>query len=64
MLPEANASNALVFQAGTMRITYMMCIGFVMNLICISTTNVAINTYAETFFSVDFDKVPDWAVAS
>ena len=63
MLPVATAPNALVFQAGTMRNTYMMFIGFVMNWICIITTNIAINTYAETFFSVDFDKIPDWARA-
>ena len=60
MLPVATAPNALVFDASTMKNTFMMTIGFGMNIFCVSLTNLAINLYGEAIFE-DFDTIPDWA---
>jgi len=59
MLPVATAPNAIVFGASTMRTVDMMKAGFVMNLICILTTWVAMNTYGVAMFSLS--TYPEWA---
>jgi len=59
MLPVATAPNAIVFGASTMRTADMMKAGFVMNIICIATTWVAMNTYGVAMFSLD--SYPPWA---
>merc|ERR1719192_366074 len=59
MLPVATAPNAIVFGASTMRTADMMKAGFVMNIICIGTTWVAMNTYGVAMFSLD--SFPPWA---
>merc|ERR1712061_523993 len=59
MLPVATAPNAIVFGASTMRTADMMKAGFVMNIICIATTWVAMNTYGVAMFSLD--SFPPWA---
>jgi hypothetical protein len=62
MLPVATAPNALVHSKSTIKISYMMSVGFFMNLICIVTTNLAINLYGSGVFG-DFYKFPEWALA-
>ena len=60
MLPVATAPAAIVFEASTMTTSYMMRAGLPMNVICIVTTNIAINTYGSLMFGLD--GFPDWAV--
>ena len=43
MLPVATAPNALVFQASTMKGQTMIMIGFLMNIVCVTFTNVWIH---------------------
>ena len=62
MLPVATAPNAIVFQASTMRTSDMMKAGLPLNLICIITTNLAINTYGSLLFGLN--SFPEWAVES
>ncbi len=59
MLPVATAPNAIVFEAATMTTGYMMKAGLPMNIICILTTNLAINTYGSLIFALD--TFPEWA---
>ena len=59
MLPVATAPNALVFAASTMKSTFMMTIGFGLNLFCVIFTNLAMNLYGEAIFE-DFETIPDW----
>ena len=60
MLPVATAPNAIVYQASTMTTTDMMKAGLPMNIICIVTTNIAINTYGSLMFGLG--GFPEWAV--
>jgi len=60
MLPVATAPNALVFQASTMKGQTMIMIGFLMNIVCVTFTNVWIHFTGEYFFNEDFDGIPDW----
>merc|ERR1712083_927595 len=50
MLPVATAPNALVFQASTKGQTMIM-IGFLMNIVCLTFTNVWIHFTGEYFFN-------------
>lgn len=61
MLPVATAPNAIVFGASSMTTGDMMKAGFIMNLICIVTTNFAINTYGSPMFKLQ--EMPEWATA-
>jgi len=61
MLPVATAPNAMVFGASSITTGDMMKAGIVMNLICIITTNFAINTYGSPMFKLY--EMPDWATA-
>ena len=58
-LPVATAPNAIVFGHSTMTTADMMKAGFVMNLICVITLSLSINTYAVPLFSLN--QFPDWA---
>ena len=60
MLPVATAPNAIVFGASSMTTADMMKAGFVMNLICVVTTNIAVNTYGSALFGLG--DIPDWAI--
>ena len=60
MLPVATAPNALVYEASTMKSSVMIMVGFFMNIICVTNTNIAINLYGEHIFE-KFDSVPAWA---
>jgi len=59
MLPVATAPNAIVFGASTMKTGDMMKAGFLMNVVCVITTSIAINTYGSLMF--DLGSFPDWA---
>jgi len=59
MLPVATAPNAMVFSCSSMKLLSMMKAGFIMNMFCLITTNLAINTSAIYFF--DLNKFPNWA---
>ena len=61
-LPVATAPNAIVFGHSSMKTTDMMKAGFVMNLICVITLVVSINSYAVPLFGLD--EFPDWAQAA
>jgi len=58
-LPVATAPNAIVFGHSTMTTADMMKAGFVMNMICVITLCLAINTYAVPLFGLH--TFPDWA---
>lgn len=60
MLPVATAPNAIVFGASSMTIMDMLSAGFGMNVITLSTTMIAINTYAIPLYHLDV--FPTWAV--
>ena len=60
-LPVATAPNAIVFGHSTMKTTDMMKAGFVMNLICVITLCISINSYAVPLFGLN--EFPDWAAA-
>ena len=62
MLPVATAPNAIVYQASTMTTTDMMKAGLPMNIICIVTTNIAINTYGSLMFGLG--SLSDWVIES
>ena len=58
----AAAPNAIVFGHSTMTTADMMKAGFVMNIICVFTLCVSINTYAIPLFNLG--TFPDWAAAT
>ncbi|CAB4055740.1 SLC13A2_3_5 [Lepeophtheirus salmonis] len=58
MVPVATAPNALVYDASSISQFHMMKIGFVMNIICIITTTIAINLYGGLVFT--FSPLPEW----
>ncbi len=61
MLPAATAPNAIVKGAADIKISEMMKIGIVMNIICVLTTVIMINSYGRLIF--DFDgQLPEWLV--
>ncbi|KAG1683208.1 Solute carrier family 13 member 5 [Nymphon striatum] len=59
MFPVATPPNAIVFEAGKMKIKDMAKTGFVMNLLCIGVINLMMNTYGDYMFN--FKGFPDWA---
>merc|ERR1712110_1026600 len=61
-LPVATAPNAIVFGHSSMKTTDMMKAGFVMNLLCVITLSISINSYAVPLFRLD--EFPDWAQAA
>ena len=61
-LPVATAPNAIVFGHSTMTTVDMMKAGFVMNLLCVITLSISINSYAVPLF--DLNTFPDWANAT
>jgi len=62
MLPVATAPNAIVFMHSTMKTSDMMKTGFLLNIICILTTNTAINTWGDFLFGLD--EYPAWAASA
>ena len=61
-LPVATAPNAIVFGHSTMTTVDMMKAGFVMNLLCVITLSISINSYAVPLF--DLNTFPEWAAAT
>jgi len=59
MLPVATPPNAIAHEASGMSSTQMMKVGFMLNILCIITSMVAINTYGVVLFNLD--QFPDWA---
>lgn len=62
MLPVATAPNAIVYQASSMTTSDMIKAGLPMNIICIITTNLAINTYGSLMFGMG--TLSDWVIES
>ena len=58
----ATAPNAIVFMHSTMKTSDMMKTGFLLNIICILTTNTAINTWGDFLFGLD--EYPAWAASA
>ena len=61
-LPVATAPNAIVFGHSTMTTVDMMKAGFVMNLLCVITLSISINSYTVPLF--DLNTIPEWAAAT
>ncbi|XP_068203451.1 Na(+)/citrate cotransporter-like isoform X2 [Palaemon carinicauda] len=59
MLPVATPGNAIVLKRSGLKPTEMISAGFVMNILCIITINIMINTLGLALF--DFNTFPDWA---
>lgn len=59
MLPAATPPNAIVYHMGHMTACEMAGPGFIMNIICISTEIIAINTWGAYVFKVN--EYPQWA---
>jgi len=59
MLPVATPSNAIVHDASGISSSQMMKVGFMLNILCIITNMLAINTYGVSIFNLD--QFPDWA---
>jgi len=62
MLPVATAPNAIVFSHSTLKTSEMMKIGFLLNIFCIFTTNLAINTWGMPIYGLG--EFPAWAAAN
>ena len=62
MLPVATAPNAIVYQASSLSTADMMKAGLPLNIICIITTNVAINTYGSYMFGLG--SLSGWVIDS
>ncbi len=60
MLPVATAPNAIIYGASCLTQKDMIKAGLVMNIICVLTTNLAINSYGIPLFGLG--AFPDWAV--
>ncbi|XP_064085746.1 Na(+)/dicarboxylate cotransporter 3-like isoform X2 [Macrobrachium nipponense] len=59
MLPVATPGNAIILKRSGLETREMIRAGFVMNLLCVTTTSFMINTLGRAFF--DFETFPDWA---
>ena len=59
MLPAATPPNAIVKEAANINVVDMMKIGFIMNVICVFTTVIMINTYGRLIYYFG-DELPDW----
>ena len=63
MLPVATPPNAIVFGSGEVRMSDMIRVGIVMNLIGVILITGLIFLLGMTVFSIDLGLFPDWAVA-
>ena len=61
MLPAATAPNAIIKGVANIRIFDMMKIGVVMNVFCVITTVIMINTYGRLIFSFG-SGLPEWII--
>nr|XP_020738499.1 solute carrier family 13 member 5 [Odocoileus virginianus texanus] len=59
MLPVATPPNAIVFSYGHLKVSDMMKTGLIMNVIGITCSFLAINTWGRVIF--DLDQFPTWA---
>ena len=62
MLPVSTPPNAIVYTAGRIAINDMVCVGAILNLICITTTILSLHTHGDLMF--DLNTFPDWANAT
>ena len=63
MLPAATAPNAIVKQSGNIPVSFMMKVGFVMNLICVAMTVMWMNLVGPFYFKFD-QPLPSWVAAA
>ena len=61
MLPVATPPNAIVFGSGEIKMSDMIRIGIIMNLIGIVLITAAIYLLGLTVFDIDLGQMPDWA---
>ena len=59
MLPVATAPNAIVYNAGGLRLMDMLKAGALMNVLCVGVNMLMLNTLAEVIFQLD--EYPSWA---
>ncbi|XP_066962442.1 Na(+)/citrate cotransporter-like isoform X2 [Macrobrachium rosenbergii] len=59
MLPVATPGNAIILKRAGLETREMIRAGFVMNILCVITATIMINTLGRAFF--DFETFPDWA---
>ncbi|CAN9501100.1 unnamed protein product [Ophioblennius macclurei] len=59
MLPVATPPNAIAFSFGSLKVVDMVKAGFILNIIGILTTNLAINTWGYSMFNMG--QFPEWA---
>jgi sodium-dependent dicarboxylate transporter 2/3/5 len=64
MLPVATPPNAIVFGSGEIKMSDMMGIGIIMNLIGIVLITAAIYVLGLTVFDIDLSQMPQWAVSN
>ncbi len=62
MLPVATPPNAIVFGSGEIKMSDMIRVGIIMNLIGIVLITAAIYLLGLTVFNIDLGQVPKWAV--
>ena len=62
MLPVSTPPNAIVYTAGRIAINDMVCVGAILNLICITTTILSLHIHGDLMF--DLNTFPDWANAT
>ena len=59
MLPVSTPPNAIVYTAGRLAIKDMLGVGAILNLLCITTTILALHSHGHLMFSLN--TFPDWA---
>lgn len=64
MLPVATPPNAIVFGSGEIKMSDMVRIGIIMNLIGVILITSAIYLLGLTVFNIDLGQMPEWAVSS
>ena len=64
MFPAATGPNALVFGTGKIKMTEMLKMGFILNVIAIITITVTLLFWVPDLLQVDFKVFPDWAQGS
>jgi sodium-dependent dicarboxylate transporter 2/3/5 len=62
MLPMATPPNAIVFASGYIRISQMVRVGVVMNIVSILFITILSYTLASYVFGIKADTIPDWAI--
>jgi solute carrier family 13 (sodium-dependent dicarboxylate transporter), member 2/3/5 len=60
MLPMATPPNAIVFSSGYVKVSQMVKLGFIMNILSIIILVIFAQTLLPYFFDIEIGKLPDW----